>query len=67
MENNMKTPKSFNMIITTAMVAICLLYTVFGFFGYLRYGDISKGSVTLNVDHTEMYVMPDFIYFSLTL
>ncbi|XP_037035316.1 proton-coupled amino acid transporter-like protein CG1139 [Bradysia coprophila] len=52
-ENNMKTPKSFNMIMSIAMGAICVLYAAFGFVGYLRYGESCKGSVTLNPDQTE--------------
>lgn len=53
-ENNMKTPKSFNMVMSLAMTIICVLYAVFGFVGYLRYGESCKGSVTLNADQTEI-------------
>lgn len=49
-----------------AMTIICVLYALFGFFGYLRYGtDLKgddKGSVTLNIPKDDMYVMLlDFI------
>ncbi|KAG4071463.1 hypothetical protein HA402_011617 [Bradysia odoriphaga] len=72
-ENNMKTPKSFNMVISLAMGIICVLYTVFGFIGYLKYGDDAKGSVTLNVDQTEvlakcvrvMFALATFISYGL--
>lgn len=52
-ENNMKTPKSFNMVMSVAMTIICVLYAVFGFVGYLKYGPDCQGSVTLNADQTE--------------
>lgn len=55
-ENNMRTPKSFNKVMSLAMTIICVLYAVFGFVGYLKYGGDCKGSVTLNADQTEMYV-----------
>ncbi|KAJ6640808.1 Proton-coupled amino acid transporter-like protein [Pseudolycoriella hygida] len=53
-ENNMKTPKSFNMVMIVAMTIICLLYAVFGLIGYLKYGKYCKGSVTLNLPETEV-------------
>lgn len=51
----MKTPKSFGMVMTLAMVIICVLYAVFGFFGYWKYGKDVQGSVTLNVPKAEAY------------
>lgn len=53
-ENNMKTPRSFNLVMSLAMAIICVLYAAFGFVGYLRYGERCMGSVTLNTDQTEM-------------
>lgn len=50
----MKTPKSFGKVMTIAMTVICILYAVFGFFGYLKYDTALKGSVTLNVDKTDL-------------
>lgn len=38
-----------------AMTIICILYGLFGFVGYLRYGSDCKGTITLNVPSTEMY------------
>lgn len=38
-----------------AMTIICILYGLFGFVGYLRYGADCKGTITLNVPSTEMY------------
>lgn len=51
----MKTPKSFGMVMTVAMTIICILYAVFGFFGYLKYGENCDGSVTLNVPKDDLY------------
>lgn len=51
----MKTPKSFGMVMTVAMTIICILYAVFGFVGYLKYGDKCDGSVTLNVPKEDLY------------
>lgn len=58
-ENNMKTPKSFGMVMSVAMTIICVLYAVFGFFGYMKY-DKAEGSVTLNVNKEDMYVTKVF-------
>lgn len=53
-ENNMKTPKSFGTVMIIAMSIICVLYALFGLFGYLRYGAGCRGSITLNVPKEEM-------------
>lgn len=52
LENAMKTPKSFVGkfgVLNQAMVSIIILYVGMGFFGYLRYGEGSMGSITLNL------------------
>lgn len=52
LENEMKTPKSFGGkvgVLNISMVSIVILYVGMGFFGYLKYGDESKGSITLNL------------------
>lgn len=52
LENNMKNPKAFggwNGVLNTSMVIVACLYTSVGFFGYLKYGDNAKGSITLNL------------------
>lgn len=56
-ENQMKNPKhflGFPFILYTAMGVVVLLYAVIGFFGYLKYGDLTKGSITLNLPTEEM-------------
>lgn len=52
LENEMKNPKSFGKpfgVLNVAMALIIVLYVGMGFFGYLRYGEDSKGSITLNI------------------
>ncbi|KAI9586211.1 proton-coupled amino acid transporter 4 [Glossina fuscipes] len=56
LENNMKSPQDFGGItgvLNTGMVIVACLYTSVGFFGYLKYGENVKGSITLNLpqDH----------------
>lgn len=55
----MKTPKSFlgcPGVLNSGMFVVVCLYTGFGFFGYLRYGDGVEGSVTLNLPEQDMLV-----------
>ncbi|XP_067010219.1 proton-coupled amino acid transporter-like protein pathetic isoform X2 [Anabrus simplex] len=52
LENNMKNPQDFGGwtgVLNTGMVIVAALYTSVGFFGYLKYGEKVKGSVTLNL------------------
>ncbi|XP_040170575.1 proton-coupled amino acid transporter-like protein CG1139 isoform X1 [Anopheles arabiensis] len=56
LENNMKTPEDFggwSGVLNTGMVIVACLYTAVGFFGYLKYGDSVKGSITLNLPGDE--------------
>lgn len=58
-ENNMKTPKSYGGyfgVLNQSMTVIVVLYTFFGFIGYMRYGDKCEGSITLNLPENDMYV-----------
>ncbi|KAJ2950819.1 hypothetical protein O0L34_g9090 [Tuta absoluta] len=51
-ENEMKNPQRFlgcPGVLNVAMVIVISLYAVFGFFGYLQYGEDVKGSITLNL------------------
>lgn len=48
----METPKSFGGyfgVLNRGMTVIVFLYVLVGFFGYIKYGDQSAGSVTLNL------------------
>ena len=56
-ENAMKKPQQFlgcPGVLNTAMFTVILLYAVIGFFGYVRYGDIVQGSVTMNLPQDVM-------------
>lgn len=56
LENNMKHPARFigkAGILNIAMVCVVLLYSIVGFFGYLKYGGDIKGSITLNIPTNE--------------
>ncbi|XP_055305347.1 proton-coupled amino acid transporter 1-like [Sitodiplosis mosellana] len=53
LENNMKNPKAFGGltgVLNTGMFITVLMYSAFGFFGYLKYGDDVRGSITLNLE-----------------
>ena len=49
----MKNPERFIggkcSVIDTAMTIVVLFYGVIGFFGYLEYGEDTRGSITLNL------------------
>lgn len=56
-ENEMRSPQHFlgcPGVLNTAMIVVISLYASLGFFGYVRYGDEVKGSVTLNLDQDLM-------------
>ncbi|XP_028033264.1 proton-coupled amino acid transporter-like protein pathetic [Bombyx mandarina] len=51
-ENTMKKPQHFlgcPSVLVVAMSTIMLLYSILGLFGYFRYGDVLRGSITLNL------------------
>ncbi|XP_039287154.1 proton-coupled amino acid transporter-like protein CG1139 isoform X1 [Nilaparvata lugens] len=52
LENEMDNPKRFGSafgVLNCAMLPITILYTIVGFFGYLKYGENAAGSITLNL------------------
>ncbi|KAK9500796.1 hypothetical protein O3M35_001991 [Rhynocoris fuscipes] len=52
LENNMKTPTHFigcPGVLNTGMSFVVLLYSSVGFFGYLRYGDKTEESISINL------------------
>lgn len=58
-ENDMEKPQHFlgcPGVLNTAMITVVVLYAIIGFFGYVRFGDAVKGSVTLNLPEGVMYV-----------
>ncbi|CAH0717462.1 unnamed protein product, partial [Brenthis ino] len=51
-ENEMAKPQQFlgcPGVLNVSMVIVITLYAIFGFFGYLQFGDEVKGSITLNL------------------
>ncbi|XP_049945298.1 proton-coupled amino acid transporter-like protein pathetic [Schistocerca serialis cubense] len=57
LENGMKTPRDFIGfcgVLTQAMTLLCVIYTTIGFLGYLKYGDSTQGSITLNLPVQEV-------------
>ncbi|KAL4705702.1 hypothetical protein ACJJTC_018775 [Scirpophaga incertulas] len=57
LENNMKTPTHFigcPGVLNTGMSAVVSLYAFVGFTGYLKYGDSTKSSITLNLPEDEI-------------
>ncbi|CAH1647834.1 unnamed protein product [Spodoptera littoralis] len=56
LENNMKTPTHFigcPGVLNTGMFFVVSLYAFTGFFGYLKYGDNTQSSITLNLPQEE--------------
>ncbi|XP_025835241.1 proton-coupled amino acid transporter-like protein pathetic isoform X3 [Agrilus planipennis] len=56
-ENNMKKPHHFlgcPGVLNTAMATVVVLYGVIGFFGYLKYGEATEGSITYNLPVDEI-------------
>ncbi|XP_049885283.1 proton-coupled amino acid transporter-like protein CG1139 isoform X1 [Pectinophora gossypiella] len=57
LENNMKTPTHFigcPGVLNFGMFFVVSLYAFTGFFGYLKYGDDTKSSITLNLPQDEV-------------
>lgn len=56
LENNMKTPTHFigcPGVLNTGMFFVVSLYAFTGFFGYLKYGENTQSSITLNLPQEE--------------
>lgn len=57
LENEMRNPVQFTSklgVLNVAMLSICVVYTGFGFFGYLKYGPGIAGSITLNLPANDL-------------
>ncbi|XP_055297033.1 proton-coupled amino acid transporter-like protein CG1139 [Sitodiplosis mosellana] len=53
LENEMKTPKSYvglTGVLNRAFIIIVILYVLIGLFGYLKYGDAIRDSITLSLE-----------------
>ncbi|CAJ0567102.1 unnamed protein product, partial [Mesorhabditis spiculigera] len=56
--NKMKEPKEMSGhrgVLSLGCSVVTILYALVGFFGYLKYGDAVRGSVTLNLPDTTFY------------
>ncbi|XP_071453148.1 proton-coupled amino acid transporter-like protein pathetic [Hetaerina americana] len=56
LENNMQDPMNFTgcfRVLNTAMCVVVTLYCVVGYFGYLKFGDKTSGSISLNLPNGE--------------
>ena len=57
LENNMKSPQYFlgcPGVLNAAMLVVTAIYAFIGFVGYLKFGEETKPSITLNLDIQEM-------------
>lgn len=57
LENNMKNPTHFlglGGVLNQGMAGVTLVYIFLGFLGYLKYGNDTLGSITLNLPQEEM-------------
>lgn len=57
LENNMKTPQHFigcPSVLNIGMTIVVVLYSTVGLFGYLKYGDKTQGSITLNLPNDQL-------------
>lgn len=57
LENNMETPQNFigcPGVLNIGMTVVVTLYTLVGFLGYLKFGDATQGSITLNLPTDEV-------------
>lgn len=57
LKSEMRKPKQFGSpagVLNMAMIPISVLYATFGFVGYLKYGNKTAGSITLNLPQDEL-------------
>ncbi|XP_047741403.1 proton-coupled amino acid transporter 4 [Hyalella azteca] len=60
LENKMRCPREFGGafgVLNTGMALVVVLFAAVGYFGYLQYGDLVQGSITLNLPPDETTVM----------
>lgn len=69
-ENAMKKPQHFlgcPSILVLAMTTVMMLYAILGLFGYFRYGDDLKGSITLNLPMDDWPAICAKIFISISI
>ena len=52
LENKMKNPDDFGLVLYVGMFMVCALYVCMGLVGYLCFGDNLKDTITLNLPET---------------
>lgn len=68
LKNEMKNPNNFNKplgVLNVGMVIVGTMFVAIGFLSYLKYGDAVAGSVTLNLESSE--VLPQCIKIAISL
>lgn len=69
-ENQMRRPKDmlgWNGVLMTSMGLVAALYVAMGFYGYLRYGEDIKASITLNLPPEDIAAQIALFLFSLSI
>lgn len=59
-EANMKTPKNFTQcfgVFNSSMILVGVLYGIIGVCGYIKYGQATAGTITLNIPTNAMSVL----------
>jgi len=69
-ENQMSKPKDmlgWNGVLNTSMITIAALYIGMGFFGYLKYGELTAASITLNLPEGDILAQLALCMFSIAI
>merc|ERR1711892_394519 len=69
-ENQMSKPKDmlgWNGVLNTSMITIAALYVGMGFFGYLKYGELTAASITLNLPEGDILAQLALCMFSIAI
>ena len=62
LENSMRNPEDFGFILNVGMFSVVSLYLIFGFIGYVRFGDEIKDALTLNLPQQPIYQSVKVLY-----